>query len=63
MTKTPMELARIKIAEATLKMPEPILGVMGGMTKEEAKKVLAETGRKRVAWATGKRRRPFLIER
>lgn len=31
---------QIEIAKRTLKMPDAILGVMGGPTKEEAKKTL-----------------------
>ena len=34
------EKHRIKIAKQTLKMPDPILKAMGGMSKEEARKVV-----------------------
>ncbi len=37
---------QITIAKSTLKMPDAILGVMGGMTKEEARKILLKYGEK-----------------
>jgi hypothetical protein len=37
---TSFEEHQKKIAEATLKMPDPIANVMGGMTKKEAKEFL-----------------------
>jgi hypothetical protein len=46
-TLTVFEKHRLKIARDTLRMPDAILGVMGGgMTKEQARKVIRElTGR------------------
>lgn len=35
---------QIEIAKRTLKMPDVILGVMGGPSKEEAKKTLLKFG-------------------
>jgi len=40
MKLTVFEQHQLKIAKATLAMPDAILGVMGGMTKEEAHKIL-----------------------
>ena len=37
------ETHRHKIARKTLKMPDAMVNVMGGMTKAEARKVLGET--------------------
>lgn len=34
------EKHQVKIARSTMKMPDPILGVMGGMNKTEAKEIL-----------------------
>lgn len=36
----PFKVHQLRIAKATLKMPDPILGVMGGMTKAQAKAIL-----------------------
>jgi len=36
----------LRIARATLKMPDPMVGVMGGPTKEEARRILARYGMK-----------------
>ena len=33
---------QIKIAKKTITMPDAILGVLGGMTKDEARKILTE---------------------
>lgn len=33
---------QIKIAKKTINMPDAILNVLGGMTKDEAKKILTE---------------------
>jgi hypothetical protein len=42
----PFEKHQLDIAKSTLNMPDPILGVMGGMTKSEARKIIVEkTGR------------------
>jgi len=35
---------QIRVALKTLKMPSAMLGVMGGMTKEEARKILMKYG-------------------
>lgn len=44
MTKKPsltvFEKHQLAIAKRTLKMPDPILAVMGGMTKEEAQEIV-----------------------
>ena len=42
--KNPAEWHRVQIAKKTLRMPNAILGVMGGMTKEEARDVLNQYG-------------------
>ena len=43
---TVFEKHSLRIARATLNMPDEMLGVMGGMTKAEARKVIRElTGR------------------
>ena len=43
-----IDQARLKIARDTLRMADPIRGVMGGMTKEQARDVIRElTGRER----------------
>ena len=34
------EQHQLKIAKATLKMPDAIVGVMGGPTKEEARQII-----------------------
>jgi hypothetical protein len=34
------EKHQLKIAKQTLRMPDPILGVMGGMNKAEAKEII-----------------------
>lgn len=34
-------LHQLKIARATLKMPDEMIGVMGGMTKEQAREIVA----------------------
>lgn len=34
------ERHQYKIAEATLRMPQPMVGVMGGMNKEQAREVI-----------------------
>ena len=41
------EKHQIKIAKQTLKMPDAMLGVMGGMTKEQAKEILRKYGVKK----------------
>lgn len=33
---------QLKVAKDTLKMPDALVGVMGGMSKEEAKKIVKE---------------------
>lgn len=35
------EKHQYKIARDTLRMPQPMVGVMGGMTKEQAREVLS----------------------
>ena len=42
--KDPIIRHQIEIAKRTLKMPDAILGVMGGPSKEEAKKILTKFG-------------------
>ncbi len=44
---TVFEKHSLKIARQTLKMPDAILGVMGRMTKEQARKVIADLTEKR----------------
>lgn len=39
---SPFTRHQLEIAKKTIKMPEAIVGVMGGMTKEEAKKILEQ---------------------
>jgi hypothetical protein len=38
------EKHQLKIAKSTLKMPDPILGVMGGMSKFQAKEIIKKLG-------------------
>ena len=38
----PWEEHQLALARRTLKMPDPILGVMGGMSKSEAQRVIRE---------------------
>jgi hypothetical protein len=38
------EKHQLKIARSTLKMPDPILGVMGGMNKAEAREIIKKLG-------------------
>jgi hypothetical protein len=38
------EWHQLQVARDTLKMPDPLVGVMGGMTKEQARKLLATYG-------------------
>ena len=33
---------RLRIARQTLRMPDAMLGVMGGMTKDEARRIIKE---------------------
>lgn len=40
----PIEEHKLNVARATLAMPEAILGVMGGMTKNQAAKELGRHG-------------------
>jgi len=40
MNKTIFELHRINIAKKTLKMPDAMADILGGMTKQEARKFL-----------------------
>jgi polyhydroxyalkanoate synthesis regulator phasin len=35
-----------KIAESTLKMPDTMVKIIGGMTKDEAKEILGKLGKK-----------------
>lgn len=35
---------QVRIARQTLRMPDPMVGVMGGMTKEQARKLLKDLG-------------------
>jgi hypothetical protein len=42
---TVAEQHQLKIARQTLKMPDAMAGVMGGMTKKQAKKVVARLSR------------------
>lgn len=44
---TPMEKHRLRIAKNTLKMPDAILGVMGGMTKTQARQIKSRLEAKR----------------
>jgi len=37
---TPFEKNQLKVAEDTLRMPGAMLGVMGGVSKEEAKEII-----------------------
>jgi hypothetical protein len=41
---SPVERHQLAIAKATLKMPDAMLGVMGGMTKEQAQKIVEKHG-------------------
>lgn len=42
--KDPIVRHQIEIAKRTLKMPDALLAVMGGTSKEEAKKILLKFG-------------------
>lgn len=48
---TPAEKHQLKIALKTLKMPDAMAGVMGGMTKEEARDIIEELTGQRPAEA------------
>lgn len=53
---------QIQIAKKTLRMPDEMVGVMGGMTKEEAKDVLRKHNIKQLQeMAAGKKTRTFKI--
>ena len=41
----PFTAHEVNIARQTLRMPDAILGVMGGMTKEQAKRILRKAVR------------------
>jgi hypothetical protein len=40
------EKHQLKIAKDTLKMPDAMLGVMGGMSKEEAHRIIEKLSKK-----------------
>jgi hypothetical protein len=48
MKLTVFEHHQLKIAKSTLAMPDAILGMMGGMTKEEARKILEKFGEAKI---------------
>jgi len=48
---------QVKIAKQTLKMPDAILGVMGGQTKAEAREILRIDAEKKKMTAKLKRRK------